>query len=188
MKAIFPAWAVAIKDPEIESQARQEWLKGLVENGINTDIQINSGLAKCRTHNSPFLPSIGQFIEWCKTSNAQVNSLPSESEARMAMIRELGRSPDIRSWHQHHPIVFWIYCQRTSFDWKQMSNKDLSSCFNDFWLIGLNMAKNGHEFTAPIAQSHQIESEKEKPAYKEIAQNEVSKLMAMFPDEPKDGV
>lgn len=185
LKAIFPAWAVAIKDPEIESQARQEWLKGLVENGINSDTQINSGLAKCRAHNSPFLPSIGQFVTWCKESTGLMSGIPSETEARLAMIRELGKSPDIRSWNQCHPAVYWVYCQRTSFDWKQMSNKDLNDLFHDFWQIALKMAKDNVGFDAPIPRSHRIESSIESPAPKEVAIAEVSKLMSMFEDEPQ---
>lgn len=164
LKAIFPAWLQAISDPDIEAQARSEWMKGFIENGINSDLQISAGLAKCRTHNSPFLPSIGQFVTWCKESTGSMANLPSESEARLAMIRELGRSPEIRSWNQHHPAVFWAYGQRTSFDWKQLSNKDLSQAFHDVWVTATNMAKNGHVFTAPLPQSHQIESAKEKPA------------------------
>jgi hypothetical protein len=50
------------------NQAKAEWFKGLIENNITTDLQIEAGLAKARTHNSPFLPSIGQFVAWCKES------------------------------------------------------------------------------------------------------------------------
>jgi len=167
---------VAFSEESIESQAKAEWLKGFIENGINTDSQINAGLAKCRAHNSPFLPSIGQFITWCKESSVSMANLPSELEARMAMIRELGRSPEIRAWHSYHPAVFWAYGQRTSFDWKQLSNKDLSQAFHDVWMIALSMAKNGHVFVSPIAQSHQIESEKERPAPIEHAMENLADL------------
>lgn len=184
LKAIFPAWAVAIKDPEIESQARQEWLKGLVENGINSDQQINGGLAKCRAHNSPFLPSIGQFVTWCKESTGTMSNMPTESEARLAMIRELSRSPDIRAWEQYHPAVRWAYSQKQSSDWKMMSTKDLNDAFHDIWVIGLKMAKDNFSFEIQLPKSHRIEPIDLPPAPKEVAIAEVSRLMSMF-DEPE---
>jgi hypothetical protein len=65
LKAIFPAWSSAIKDQEAFNQIRAEWLKGLLENGIISDQQIEYGLQNARRHASPFLPSVGQFIQWC---------------------------------------------------------------------------------------------------------------------------
>lgn len=186
MKAIFPAWAVAIKDPEIESQARQEWLKGLIENGINSDQQINAGLAKCRAHNSPFLPSIGQFVTWCKEATGSMANLPTESEARLAMIRELSRSPDISSWEQYHPAVRWVYMQKQSSDWKMLSNKDLTTAFHEIWVIALKMARENSEFGVPLPKSHRLEEMDLPPSPKEVALAEVSRLMAMFePEEQK---
>ena len=189
LKAIFPAWLAAIRDPEVEAQARAEWLKGLIENGINSDQQINAGLAKCRAHNSPFLPSIGQFITWCKESVGSMSDMPNESEARLAMIRELSRSPDIRAWEQYHPAVRWAYSQKQSSDWKMMSTKDLNSAFHDIWLIALKMAKENFSFEVQLPKSHRIEPIDLPPAPKEVALAEVSRLMSMFePDETKPEV
>lgn len=174
---------MAIKDPEIESQARQEWLKGLVENGINSDQQINGGLAKCRAHNSPFLPSIGQFVTWCKESSGSMADMPNESEARLAMIRELSRSPDIRTWDKYHPAVRWAYSQKQSSDWKMMSTKDLNSAFHDIWIVALKMARDNSDFEVPLPRSHQIAPIDLPPAPKEVALAEVSRLMSMFETE-----
>jgi len=187
LKAIFPAWAVAIKDPEIEAQARQEWLKGLVENGINSDQQINAGLAKCRAHNSPFLPSIGQFVTWCKEAAGSMAGMPSESEARLAMIRELSRSPDIREWSQYHPAVRWAYTQKQSSDWKLLSTKDLSTAFHEIWIVAQKMARDNSSFDVPLPKSHRLEEMDLPPAPKEVALAEVSRLKALFdePQEPK---
>lgn len=186
LKAIFPAWLSAIRDPEVEAQARAEWLKGLIENGINSDSQINAGLAKCRAHNSPFLPSIGQFVTWCKEAAGSMVNLPSESEARLAMIRELSRSPDIRAWEQYHPAVRWAYTQKQSSDWKLLSNKDLSAAFHEIWIIALKMARENYSFDVPLPKSYRLEEMDLPPAPKEVALAEVSRLMAMFePEEQK---
>jgi hypothetical protein len=187
LKAIFPAWAVAIKDPEIQSQAKAEWLKGLIENGINSDQQINAGLARCRAHNSPFLPSVGQFIFWCNDAINANNGIPTESEARIAMLRELSKSPDIRAWDQYHPSVRWAYSQRQSSDWKILSAKDLTAAFHEIWLIALKMAKDNCEFSVQIPKSHQIAPIDLPPAPKEVAIAESARLLAMLsePEQPK---
>lgn len=182
MKAIFPAWGAAIRDPEVEAQARTEWLKGFIENGIATDTQINAGLSKCRTHDSPFLPSIGQFIAWCAEAAVEASGFPSESEARLAMIRELGKSADIREWHSLHPVIYWVYTQRSGYDWKQMSTKDLNDAFSENWDVAVRMAKKGHQFESPIPPSRQIEQkEKYNPDLAvKAGKCELDRLMEMF--------
>jgi len=176
----------AIKDPEIEQQARQEWLRGLVENGIDSDLQINGGLAKCRAHNSPFLPSIGQFVAWCKESSSAMSGIPSESEARMALTREIGKSSDIRQWHGYHPIVYWVYGQRESFDWKRMTVKELDEQFHELWMVALSMAKHGHQFVSPLPKSHQIDEVDLPPAPKELAMEVCASVLSMFDEPPKE--
>ena len=173
---------MAIRDPEIEAQTRTEWLKGFIENGIATDTQINAGLSKCRTHDSPFMPSIGQFIAWCGQAAAEASGFPSETEAKLAMIRELGKSADIREWHNLHPVIYWIYTQRSGYDWKQMSNKDLSDEFAQHFDIAVRMAKKGHQFESPAPPSRQIQKqEKYNP---ELAVKagacELDRLMNLF--------
>lgn len=185
MKAIFPAWAAALRDPEIESQARQEWLRGLIENGINSDIQINAGLSKCRAHDSPFLPSIGQFVAWCRISAPTMQGVPTESKARLALTREIGKRSDIRKWNAYHPIVYWVYGQRESFDWKRMSTKELDTNFHELWIIGLSMAKQGHVFLSYTPPSGQIGEVPLPPAPKEVATKACSSLLSMLDAQAK---
>lgn len=39
-----------------------------LENGITTMEQVNAGMRHARASESPFWPSHGQFIKWCKDS------------------------------------------------------------------------------------------------------------------------
>jgi len=187
LKGIFTAWAVAIKDPDIEAETRRQWLKGFIENGIDSDTKINIGLSVCRKHDSPFLPSVGQFIFWCNDAINANNGIPTESEARLAMLRELSKSPDIRAWEQYHPAVRWAYSQRQSSDWKILSAKDLTSAFHEIWLIALKMAKDNCEFSVQIPKSRQIAPIDLPPAPKEVAVAEAARLLSMFsePEQPK---
>lgn len=181
LKAIFPAWQAAIKDPEIESQARQEWLKGLIEGGINSIELVESGLAKCRAHNSPFLPSVGQFIAWCRESSGSMAGLPSEVEARLVMLRELAKSPEIREWNKHHPAIYWVYRQKLSSDWKEMPTKHLDPAFSALWKIAVDMVRIGDaEFPEYVPRSHQIAAPEQPAASKEFATSKLEEIKAII--------
>ena len=69
---IFPAWSQAWRGATADETARNmsatkiEWVEAFIENGINTPEQIKRGLKEARASQSPFIPSVGQFIGWCK--------------------------------------------------------------------------------------------------------------------------
>jgi hypothetical protein len=181
LKAIFPAWAVAIKDPEIESQARQEWLRGLIENGINTDGQINAGLAKCRAHNSPFLPSIGQFVDWCKAAAQDATGLPSESEAMAALIGEIAKPKELRQWSNYHPSVFMAYSQRQSYDWKNYSYRDFKDAFSETWAGIKRSAMSGFDFNFVLPKPEDVKVPiNENPVDREHAAKKSAEILSMF--------
>jgi len=66
LKGIFPAWRNAIKSQTELDNIKREWLTAFIDNNIRTDDQIKKGLSLCRKSTSSFIPSLGQFIEWCK--------------------------------------------------------------------------------------------------------------------------
>lgn len=66
LRGMFPGWRNAIKSTIELNNMKREWLKAFIENGIRTDTQINKGLGVARKSTSSFIPSIGQFIEWCR--------------------------------------------------------------------------------------------------------------------------
>jgi hypothetical protein len=170
---------MSIKDPEIESQARQEWLKGLIENGITSDTQINSGLAKARAHNSPFLPSVGQFIEWCKTAAQDVAGLPSESEACKAVMYEVGRPKVARQWHGYHPSVYMAYSMRQSFDWKGYSYKDFRLAFSETWEDVKKLALTGYDFYSSLPSPDEVSAPvTQPPVDREVAAQMSAAILA----------
>lgn len=67
LRSIFPGWKAAIKTQVELDNLKQQWLIAFIENNIKTDTQIQRGLAAARLSTSSFLPSIGQFIDWCKS-------------------------------------------------------------------------------------------------------------------------
>ncbi len=172
---------MAIKDSEIESQARIEWLRGLIENGINTDKQISAGLAKCRAHNSPFLPSIGQFVEWCKVSLQDSIGLPSESEALAALTRELGKPKELRQWANYHPSVFMAYSQRQSYDWKNYKYGELKQAFSETWADIKKSASEGFDFNLVLPKPSDVKApHSELPVDREVGAKKSAEILSLF--------
>ena len=66
LKACYPSWRNQLLTVPEEKKFKQQWLKAFSENGVNTPEKIKCGLVAARKDKSSWLPSSGQFIEWCK--------------------------------------------------------------------------------------------------------------------------
>uniref|UniRef100_UPI003F584DEC replication protein P n=1 Tax=Vibrio cholerae TaxID=666 RepID=UPI003F584DEC len=66
LQSCFPAWKATFPSKSDVDAAKRTWTKGLLEAGIITEQQLQCGLRKARQAESPFWPSLGQFIKWCQ--------------------------------------------------------------------------------------------------------------------------
>ncbi|EOF5344780.1 replication protein P [Salmonella enterica] len=67
LKQIFPAATQTnLRSDADERVAKQQWIVAFSENGIRTRKQLSAGMQKARSSQSPFWPSPGQFISWCR--------------------------------------------------------------------------------------------------------------------------
>lgn len=81
LKAIFPAWKSAFAEEKDYHEAKRVWTQALFNNGISTAAQFKTGLQQAEKSASPFFPSVGQFIEWCKSGNEHAAlGLPTADE------------------------------------------------------------------------------------------------------------
>jgi hypothetical protein len=80
LQAIFPAHKQAWPDDKAKAAAMRSWTKGFMAAGINSLEQIRFGIEQCRKSASPFAPSVGQFISWCKPS-PEALGLPTAADA-----------------------------------------------------------------------------------------------------------
>ena len=90
LSGIFPAWKNAFDGQEGINEAKRQWLKGFQENGVNRWEWIEDGLQYARKSESPFLPSVGQFIEWAKPHDptSYLNQLNEDVRAMMLLDRK----------------------------------------------------------------------------------------------------
>lgn len=65
--AAFPA-ATANREQSEMDEIRRQLVLAFMENGITSMAQVDAGMRVARKQVRPFLPSPGQFVEWCKQS------------------------------------------------------------------------------------------------------------------------
>lgn len=73
LKLIFPAWRQNFKTEKEYLETKALWLETLIDEKITTQEQIELGLKGAKNHDSPFFPSIGQFIKWSQKEKPRIN-------------------------------------------------------------------------------------------------------------------
>lgn len=86
LRLIRSAWRQAWPDKETYRAAKVQWMQAFLDEGIRTQGQIEFGMIKARKQVSDFIPSPGQFIEWCKPS-PEMLGLPSLAAAHREAVR-----------------------------------------------------------------------------------------------------
>lgn len=111
LRAAFPASVAHIKTQDDLNEFRRQWLLAFAENGITTIAQVDTGMQIARRQETPWLPSPGQFVAWCREGSMRVAGMPSDSElVEMVLLysRERGylASPEDYPWA--HPAHYWM--------------------------------------------------------------------------------
>lgn len=72
---------------------KRQWVLGFAENGVNNIDQLREGMRQFRS-NCQWLPSLSEFISWCKGNNYHRYGLPTLDEVpeRLVLFRSRGRS------------------------------------------------------------------------------------------------
>lgn len=112
LKQVFPASvSTAWRNPADEAAAKRQWIAAFAENGINSKSQLSAGMTQARASGSPFLPSPGQFIAWCKDGASQACGLPDEDSLYAMVMTYCARrggyeSPEEYPWKNN--ADFWM--------------------------------------------------------------------------------
>jgi len=112
LKQVFPASAATnLRTESDEATAKQQWILAFAENGITKREQLAAGMKRARASISPFWPSPGQFINWCREGEFEQAGLPCADEL-VAMVhsycsrRGLYATPTEYPWK--HPSHYWM--------------------------------------------------------------------------------
>lgn len=62
---IWPSIAGTM-NPDNLQLYKVQMIRGLMENGLNTPEAVSTGCKKARTEGGQYLPSVPEFVRWCK--------------------------------------------------------------------------------------------------------------------------
>ncbi|WP_435952708.1 replication protein P [Dryocola sp. BD626] len=111
LRAAFPAMMASIKDQSDLNELRKQWVMAFAENGIHSMAQVDAGMRIARQQETPFLPSPGQFIAWCKQGEIRAAGLPDDDQLyRMVMkySRDRGYHSSAEAYPWESPACFWM--------------------------------------------------------------------------------
>lgn len=130
LKQVFPAsGATNLRTAADEVAAKKQWIAAFAENDIHSREQLSAGMRIARASETPFWPSPGQFVAWCRDGAVRHAGLPGIDEV-MAEFRRYNRdkglydSPEAFPWK--HPVLYWIVCDtRRAMYQRQLSDVDV---------------------------------------------------------------
>lgn len=111
LRAAFPASMAHIKTQDDLNEFRRQWLLAFAENGITTIALVDAGMQIARQQETPWLPSPGQFVAWCREGSMRVAGMPTDDEL-VAMVHRYSRergylaAPENFPWE--HPAHYWM--------------------------------------------------------------------------------
>lgn len=111
LKQIFPAATQTnLRSDADERVAKQQWIAAFSENGIRTREQLSAGVRHARASESPFWPSPGQFIKWCKDSGTVLGIKLADVMGEFQRYnREKGlHTGGAERFPWSHPVMYWI--------------------------------------------------------------------------------
>ncbi len=112
LKQVFPAASQTnLRSDSDESAAKKQWIAAFAENGIRSREQLSAGMQHARASESPFWPSPGQFIAWCKHGAIRAFGLPDEAELYEMVMdysarRGLYDTPEAFPWPSN--AAYWM--------------------------------------------------------------------------------
>ncbi|CNI97244.1 DNA replication protein [Yersinia pseudotuberculosis] len=156
LKAAFPALMTSIKDQSDLNELRRQWVLAFIENGITSIDQVNAGMKIARQQATPFLPSPGQFIAWCKKGALKVAGLPDADEL-YDMVMDYAKRRDMFSSAEAFPWpsnpAYWMVTKLYSQQRVQgLSEQDLRKRCGKELADMSNRIEGGEPIPAPVVQ------------------------------------
>lgn len=70
LRGIHPAWRASIRSEQEYEMLKLNYVKAMMEQGVNTMAQVQRGLRMARANSSDFIPGPGKFCAWCLDDDA----------------------------------------------------------------------------------------------------------------------
>lgn len=108
LAAAFPA-SMINRSQEDVNEIRRQWVLAFKENGLTTMEQVEAGMQMVRQQDSPFLPSPGQFIKWCREGRSALGVSAADVMAEYWKWQKLVfRYPSSEQYPWPKPVLYHI--------------------------------------------------------------------------------
>ncbi|QMV16667.1 replication protein P [Vibrio spartinae] len=74
LRGIHPAWRASIRSEQEYETLKLNYVKAMMEQGVNTMVQVQRGLRMARANSSDFIPGPGKFCAWCLDDEAWLSA------------------------------------------------------------------------------------------------------------------
>ncbi|WNJ97429.1 replication protein P [Vibrio ruber] len=74
LRGIHPGWRASIRNEQEYETLKLNYVKAMMEQGVNTMVQVQRGLRMARANPSDFIPGPGKFCAWCLDDNAWLSA------------------------------------------------------------------------------------------------------------------
>ena len=171
LKSIFPAWKQAFASEAEYNETKQVWLEELFKAGVVNPQSLKRGLDLAAKSESPFFPSVGQFIAWCEFENYHELGLPAPEELSSRIQKYFGYAKEPHNFKFRSKAEYYLL--KTIYD--GYSKKKWEDCQKAMPKILAEVAekvKTGFEFP----QIPELIEQKPKVISPEVSRNGVAKI------------
>ncbi len=123
LTAICTAWHKTLPSDQSVANFKSIWIEEIINANIRNWNVLVFGIERCKREKSPFLPSLGQFIEWCKEGELESKGIPSVEEL-LERIKQYSRFHGFDNQHEfqfknnvEQYLIFDLYCRNKEFGW-----------------------------------------------------------------------
>lgn len=122
LTVICPAWHKALPSDESVANFKTVWLEEIINANIRNWKLLARGLERCKQSKNPFLPSIGQFIDWCLQEDFAELGLPDEEQLYQRIQAFMGYGMEsLPEFKFHSNAEYWLitglYCRNKASEW-----------------------------------------------------------------------
>ncbi len=156
LKATFPAAMANFQTQDDLNEFRRQWVLAFAENGIRTVEQINAGMRIARQQEKPFLPSPGQFVQWCKQADCVAVGLP-DADGLYDMImkfsanRSMYRTAEDYPWQNN--ACYWMVTKLHALSRASgLTESELKKRCSQELAVMASRIRSGEEIPAPRVQ------------------------------------
>ncbi|MBO2610990.1 replication protein P [Shewanella algae] len=176
LQTCFPAWRQTFTSKADMDAVKRTWARGLIEAKITSYKQLQWGLLKARRSESPFWPSLGQFIAWCHPDPADYG-LPTPVMAFREASRKSHPAADRSNWS--HPAVYVAAREVGSFELTNLPSSQSQPLFERAYKIAIRRVMAGEDLNVEIPKALPPRPAP-RPVESEVAKQNIERLKRML--------